>query len=256
MTTSHSSFVESSFVEIDDGMAAHDMDAGDMASNEMNAVRASVWQLLSSLFAKELSAERIAELAGADLWQAFAGEAELKLAAAQIQSALIEASQAQDDNARLELAADFCSAFLQNAEHCAAPYASLYLGDAGENAKNETYDHDKTAQNKAERSLYGEKHQLMSDYLRSAGLGLADDFREPSDHLAVILALMAHLCEQASAESQRAFLESAILSWLAEFNARLGKLKLVSPLYGALGDFTLAWAKLDAELLQDESAVA
>ncbi|QYJ76340.1 molecular chaperone TorD [Shewanella sp. FJAT-52076] len=226
-------------------MAAHDMNAGDM-----NAVRASVWQLLSSLFAKELSAERITELAGSDLWQAFAGDAELEAAAAQIQKALIEASQAQDNNARLELAADFCSAFLQNAEHCAAPYASLYLGDAGEKAENETDGHDKAAQDKTERSLYGEKHQLMSDYLRSAGLGLADDFREPSDHLAVILALMAHLCEQASAESQRAFLESAILSWLPEFNARLGRLKLASPLYGALGDFTLAWAKLDAEILR------
>ncbi|MCH4293379.1 molecular chaperone TorD [Shewanella sp. 3B26] len=214
-----------------------------MAVNEMNAVRASVWQLLSSLFAKELSTERIAELAAAaDFWQAFTQEAELEVAAAQIQNALIEASLAHSDNARLELAADFCSTFLQNAEHCAAPYASLYLGeDIG----------DEQDEDKAQaKGLYGEKHQLMSDYLRSAGLGLATEFREPSDHLAVILALMAHLCTSASVESQRAFLESAILSWLPEFNARLGKLKLESPLYGALGDFTLAWAKLDAEILR------
>ena len=214
-----------------------------MAVNEMNAVRASVWQLLSSLYARELSAERIAELAAAaDFWQAFTQEAELEVAAAQIQKALIEASQAHSDNARLELAADFCSAFLQNAEHCAAPYASLYLGeDIG----------DEQDEDKAQaKGLYGEKHQLMSDYLRSAGLGLATEFREPSDHLAVILALMAHLCTSASVESQRAFLESAILSWLPEFNARLGMLKLESPLYGALGDFTLAWAKLDAEILR------
>ncbi|MCL2917603.1 molecular chaperone TorD [Shewanella litorisediminis] len=228
-----------------------------MAARDMNAVRASVWQLLSSLFAKELSAERIKELAAAELWQAFAGEAELQAAAAQIRAALIAAAQ-HDARAggpqvraaaRFELAADFCSAFLQNAEHCAAPYASLYLGDAGEAAGNEIATQDKAAKDKTERSLYGEKHQLMSDYLRSAGLGLADDFREPSDHLAVILALMAHLCASASLDSQRAFLESAILSWLPEFNARLGKLKLVSPLYSALGDFTLAWARLDAELL-------
>lgn len=210
----------------------------EFAAGEMNAIRASVWQLLSSLYAKELSRERICELAGAELWQAFAAQVELQASASQIQAALAhaakyDASQGGDD-ARLELAADFCSAFLQNAEHCAAPYASLYLGDAGKTERNETASYDTESQDKAARSLYGEKHQLMSDYLRSAGLGLDADFREPSDHLAVILGLMAHLCTSATEESQRAFLESAILSWLPEFNARLGKLKLESPLYGAL----------------------
>ncbi|WP_372869866.1 molecular chaperone TorD [Shewanella sp.] len=221
------------------------------AAGEMNAIRASIWQLLSSLFAKELTRERIIELAGAaDFWLSFAHEEALSQAAAQMASALTDASQAKGDEARLELAADFCSAFLQNAEHCAAPYASLYLGDAGKTDRNETTSYDAESHDKTAKSLYGEKHQLMVDYLRSAGLGLAADFREPSDHLAVILALMAHLCTSANEESQRAFVENAILSWLPEFNARLGKLKLESPLYGALGDFTLAWARLDTELLQ------
>ncbi len=69
------------------------------------------------------------------------------------------------DDARLELAADFCGLFLMTDKQAALPYASAYKQD----------------------------EQEIKRLLVEAGMETSGNFNEPADHLAIHLELLSHL---------------------------------------------------------------
>lgn len=89
-------------------------------------------------------------------------------------------------------------------------------------------------------------------------------FPEPEDHLAVELAFMARLCEQAvealrvgdepAAEAalagQRAFVQDHLLNWVSPF-ARDMRASAESGFYAHLAAFTEAYLTADAEALDE-----
>ncbi|EFY9843516.1 molecular chaperone TorD, partial [Shigella flexneri] len=69
------------------------------------------------------------------------------------------------DDARLELAADFCGLFLMTDKQAALPYASAYKQD----------------------------EQEIKRLLVEAGMETSGNFNEPADHLAIYLELLSYL---------------------------------------------------------------
>ena len=102
-----------------------------MSQVDINHARALVYQLLSSLFAREVDEQRLKELtseAAQQFWEQLSLEANFTQSVDKIRSML---NGIKSDEALLELAADYCGLFLVGTKHSASPYASLYLN--GEN---------------------------------------------------------------------------------------------------------------------------
>ncbi|MCB1993700.1 MAG: molecular chaperone TorD, partial [Geminicoccaceae bacterium] len=135
--------------------------------------RALVYGWLSTLYAAEIPQARLAAyLAGeaAPLLEGFATMG-LGAEAGRLQAAIDALREVRD--AHLELAADFAQLFLLDASAGALPYASAH--DAGQG------------------HLFGPAEARMRAFLARASLAIRDDFKEPADHLAVHLALMARI---------------------------------------------------------------
>lgn len=199
---------------------------------EVNQARSLVYQLLSSLFAWEVSTERQQELTGADamqFWHMLAEDPEL---APEVQRLIATLTQMTTERSRLELAADFCGLFLVGDKHSASPYASLYLGD------------------QTDPTIFGEQHHQMCDFLHSSQLQLQGDFKEPADHLAVMLAYMGQLAVQTDKATQLSFLNHCIISWLPDFVVRVDNYD-PGQFYRALATLTLKWVKQDIQMLTD-----
>lgn len=103
------------------------------------------------------------------------------------------------DDARLELAADFCGLFLMTDKQAALPYASAYKQD----------------------------EQEIKRLLVEAGMETSGNFNEPADHLAIYLELLSHLHfslgGDRSCAKNRQFAAktlTALWQWLPEFVAR------------------------------------
>ena len=143
--------------------------------------------------------------------------------------------------ARLELAADFAQLFLLDARAGALPYASAYEGEGS------------TA------TFYSATETRMREFLASRALAIQPDFREPADHLAVLLAVLAHFAEQqsgaqdmgAAARDQAALLRAGLLDWLPRFTERCQEVKPRFDFYPALATLVLAFARADLLFLDD-----
>ncbi|BDM65482.1 chaperone protein TorD [Shewanella sp. NFH-SH190041] len=197
---------------------------------EMNQARSLVYSLLSSLFAREVSSIRQQELTSPEaleFWAMLSQDPEL---APQVQLLLATLTQMTNERQRLELAADFCGLFLVGDRNNASPYASLYLSD------------------EADPTIFGEQHHQMCDFLRQSKLQVQGDFKEPADHLAVMLAYMAQLCTNTNNDVQLSFLTTCINSWLARFVARVDS-NDPGQFYRALAQLTLKWTQADTEAL-------
>lgn len=104
------------------------------------------------------------------------------------------------DDARLELAADFCGLFLMTDKQAALPYASAYKQD----------------------------EQEIKRLLVEAGMETSGNFNEPADHLAIYLELLSHLHfrwergpflrEESTVCGKKTL--TALWQWLPEFVAR------------------------------------
>lgn len=204
--------------------------------------RALVYGWLSTLYAAEIPRARLAAyLAGeaAPLLEGFSIMG-FGAEARRLQAAIDALREVQD--AHLELAADFAQLFLLDAHAGALPYASAH--DTGE------------------ARLYGPAEARMRAFLARASLAIQDDFKEPADHLAVHLALMARIAlEQAgaadvadAARDQAAFLRDALLPWLPSFAARSQRASPRFDLYPALAALLLALVEHDAGFLGDVAA--
>ncbi|WP_394203144.1 molecular chaperone TorD [Shewanella waksmanii] len=203
----------------------------------MNQARASIYQLLSSLFAKEVDHQILHELTSEQalaFWQQLATEPSFSQDVEQIVAKL---QGLTSDKALLELAADYCGLFLVGTKHSASPYASLYL-----NSANQAED---------EPLLFGEQHQQMSQFLKQSQLQIQSEFPEPADHIAVILAYVAHICTHQDKLQQAQFVSQNLANWLANFVAKVVEVDQ-GGFYLSLAKLTAAWVESDLQWLQSE----
>ena len=163
--------------------------------------RAGLYGWFSRLYAEEVSDEMFRSHFADGGFAPFAGLAELGLGAeVQRLDAAIAALRAEA-LPRLELAADFAQLFLLDGKTSALPYASAYEGK------------------EAASPLYGAAEARMRDFLAARALAIQAGFREPADHLAVPLALMAELAGKdaaagdipAAAAAQAGFIHAGLV---------------------------------------------
>ncbi len=208
---------------------------------EVSAQRAVVYGWFSTLYANEIPKPVLASyLAGQDTpFQAFSALG-LGTEVRRLQAS-IEALR-EMEHAHLELAADFAQMFLLDAKAGALPYASVYGAD--------------------EARLYGPAEARMQSFLADASLAIQDEFREPADHLAVYLAVMARLAREqaqagdiaAAARDQHSFLQDALLTWLPQFDAANQKASPRYDFYPALAALLIAVVRIDAQFIGDIAA--
>lgn len=210
--------------------------------NAVNQGRAMVYRLLSSLFAKEVDHSLLHELTSEQaltFWSQLASQTEFKADVDTLVEVLI---QLKSDRDLLELAADYCGLFLVGTKHSASPYASLYLENSGTGKGNEPL-------------LFGEQHQMMVNFLKMSKLQVQTSFPEPADHLAVILAYVAYLCDSGKGFEtdavQLEFIESN-LSWLGNFTAKVTTCD-TGKFYNVLARLTQHWVVEDIKALREIS---
>ena len=204
------------------------------------AQRAAIYGWFSRLYA--------AELTGSDLSADQLGQVAALLQGL-ADTGLVEASQRLHRafeglrgvaHAPLELAADFAHAFLLDAKTGALPYGSCYKNEAA--------------------LCCGPAEQRMRSFLAQSSLELQADFKEPADHLAVYLAVIVKLIEQAQqgdmsmavqALDQAAFLQEGLMDWLPLFTDKCQGLATRFDVYPALASLVLAFVQQDLLFLQD-----
>jgi len=221
-----------------------DADNAELSASEwagVSAQRALVYGWFSTLYAGEIPRHVLASyLAGEDApFKAFPALG-LSAEVRRLQAG-IEALRDVED-AHLELAADFAQMFLLDGKGGALPYASIYDTD--------------------DTRLYGPAEARMQGFLAGASLAVQDEFREPADHLAVYLAVMARLTEEqaqaadigAAAGDQLAFLQDALLTWLPGFSAASQDASPRFDFYPALAALLIAVIRVDAQFIRGIAA--
>ena len=208
--------------------------------------RAGLYGWFSRLYAEEVSDEMFRSHFTDGGFAPFAGLAELGLGAeVQRLDAAIAALRAEA-LPRLELAADFAQLFLLDGKTSALPYASAYEGK------------------EAASPLYGAAEARMRDFLAARALAIQAGFREPADHLAVPLALMAELAGKdaaagdipAAAAAQAGFIHAGLVDWLPRFVERCQQARPRFDVYPALAALLLGFVRADAAFLEDVSGGA
>ena len=198
----------------------------------MNQGRSMVYRLLSSLFAKELDHQLLDELKGEQAQVFFAHLASDPLFSEDIATLNSVLAQLTSDNTLLELAADYCGLFLVGTKHSANPYASLYLNDMSTE----------------DPQLFGEHHQQLQTYLQQSQLAVQSEFPEPADHLAVILAYVAHQACNCDDKGQLDFIRQYLNAWLPSFTQKVTSVD-TGKFYAALAHLTQIWVTSDCEQL-------
>lgn len=186
---------------------------------------ACVYAWLALLFFREVDDEGLIQLQSAEIadWLA-----QLKLQPALAASvALLEqkiAALSLRQDAQLELAADFCGLFLMTDKKSALPYASQYPQ---------------------------QEPGMIKHLLLEAGMEVNDDFKEPTDHLAIYLELLSHLhfslgesFQQRRMNKLRQKTLSSLLEWLPEFTNNCLKHDPYG-FYAALSQLLLAIVRFD-----------
>ncbi|WP_028771508.1 molecular chaperone TorD [Shewanella waksmanii] len=204
----------------------------------VNQARASIYQLLSSLFAKEVDHQILHELTSAQamaFWQQLGSEPSFSH---DVEMIVAKLQTLTSDKALLELAADYCGLFLVGTKHSASPYASLYL------QKQASSDDDQPL-------LFGEQHQQMSQFLKQSQLQVQSEFPEPADHIAVMLAYVAHICVNQDLAQQCEFVQHNLANWLANFVNKVAEVDQGS-FYLPLARLTQSWVESDLQWMQGE----
>jgi len=217
------------------------------ALSEDNQARAIVYNFLSSLFAKEVTSELVTQLTsaqGKSFLNSLALEPSLTASVDEINAKL---ATLNSEESLLELAADFCGLFLVDGRTCASPYAGQYLTACPSDAIKGLGGKRK----KDQIQIFGELHQQMTEFLTDNKLQIHSDFPEPGDHIAVILAYVAHLCITAEHKEQLHFIKCYLITWLKDFTEQVNKHDH-GLFYSAVTNLTLQWLKIDIEDLQSE----
>ncbi|MDT3672525.1 MAG: molecular chaperone TorD [Aromatoleum sp.] len=201
--------------------------------------RALVYGWLSTLYAAEVPSKTLSAYFAGDAAPLLDGLAALGLdtEVRRLRAALATLAEAQYP--ALELAADFAQLFLLDNKTGASPYASVYDGE--------------------DPRFCGAAEARMRAFLAGSALAIRDEFKEPADHLAIHLAIVARLAEQhgdaddvgAAASDAAAFLRDALLVWLPGFASRCDGAKPQFDFYPALAALTLAFVRQDEFFLCD-----
>jgi len=203
--------------------------------------RAGLYGWFARLYAQEVSEEMFRSHFTDRGFAPFAGLAELGLGAEVQRLDAAIATLRAEQLPRLELAADFAQLFLLDGKTSALPYASAYAGKD------------------ATSPLFGAAEARMRDFLTASGLSIQADFREPADHLAVPLALMAELAGKdaaaedipAAAAAQAGFIHAGLVDWLPRFVERCQQARPRFDVYPALAALLLGFVRADAAFLED-----
>lgn len=202
----------------------------------INEQRATIYQWFGSWFALEQTTEQLACYQKDQLEPLYVLLSDIGLHDETLRFKNAMAALLKDEVAQLELSADFAQHFLLDDKVSALPYASFYLEDG---------------------RLYGDVETKMQEFLASNALAVAKDFKEPADHLAVYLYLIAFWIQQDQDfdrmteinQAQALFIQNGLLSWLPEFVIASQKQRLKYDVYTALSALLLAFLKIDVELL-------
>lgn len=186
---------------------------------------ACVYAWLALLFFREVDDEGLIQLQSAEIadWLALLKRQPALVASVALLEQKIAALSLRQD-AQLELAADFCGLFLMTDKKSALPYASQYpQQDPG----------------------------MIKHLLLEAGMEVNDDFKEPTDHLAIYLELLSHLhfslgesFQQRRMNKLRQKTLSSLLEWLPEFTNNCLKHDPYG-FYAALSQLLLAIVRFD-----------
>ncbi|EHZ0229588.1 molecular chaperone TorD [Salmonella enterica] len=186
---------------------------------------ACVYAWLALLFFREVDDEGLIQLQSAEIadWLALLKrQAALAASVALLEQKIAALSLRQD--AQLELAADFCGLFLMTDKKSALPYASQYPQ---------------------------QEPGMIKHLLLEAGMEVNDDFKEPTDHLAIYLELLSHLhfslgesFQQRRMNKLRQKTLSSLLEWLPEFTNNCLKQDPYG-FYAALSQLLLAIVRFD-----------
>ena len=203
--------------------------------------RAGLYGWFARLYAQEVSQQMFESHFADGGFAPFAGLAELGLGAEVQRLDEAIAALRAEQLPRLELAADFAQLFLLDGKTSALPYASAYEGKD------------------AASPLYGAAEVRMRDFLAARALAIQADFREPADHLAVPLALMAELAGKnaaagdipAAAAAQAGFIHAGLVDWLPRFVERCQQARPRFDVYPALAALLLGFVRADAAFLED-----
>lgn len=151
--------------------------------------------------------------------------------------------QLDSEESLLELAADFCGLFLVDGRTSVSPYAGQYI--ANELSSSLSNGDTISGKKKADKiQIFGELHQQMTEFLTNSNMQIHSDFPEPADHLAVMLAYLGHLCLSTSVDNQISFIETYLMTWLANFTQQVKKHD-AGTFYAAVAELTLEWIKLE-----------
>lgn len=208
-----------------------------------NEKRAEIYWWLSSLFAKELTAEELTSYHSVEIRAFLTGLGEndtLKPAVNSLVDALNRLQNRED--AQLELASDFCELFLKSDKYGALPYASIYLDKSG--------------------LLNAEPAREMEKIMAKHGVGVNEDLKEPADHIAIELDFLGNLIirsneleqerhmEEAFAE-QKAFINNQLQPWIPTFASKC-KENDEFGFYASVAMLLVAFCELDCDYLTGE----
>ncbi|MCL6269921.1 molecular chaperone TorD [Sansalvadorimonas sp. 2012CJ34-2] len=192
--------------------------------------RAQMYWWLSSLVAMEFDEQQLEALFSDKMNQfmgSLAQEPELKQSAEKLMGAVSKLRLRED--LQLELAADYAGLFLGAGRSGVQPYASVYLSEDG--------------------LMMQEPHHNMVALLKKHGFAQTKEYKEPADHLAVILDFMGNLAVQgASAEEQLNCLDTCLLSWLDDWSQGVEKCDSFG-FYAAVSDLIVDFCRADRKQL-------
>jgi len=213
--------------------------------SEEREARAVVYNFLSSLFAKEVTSDLVAQLTSTQ-GQSFLNSLALEPSlTGPIDGIKTKFAKLNSEESLLELAADFCGLFLVDGRTSVSPYAGQYVSDK-KSAEPSVETGSRSKKDKIQ--IFGELHQKMTEFLTDNKLQIHSDFPEPGDHIAVILAYIAHLCVTSGSEQQLNFINSYLMTWLSDFTQQVNKHDH-GLFYCFVADLTLGWLKVDTEFL-------
>ncbi|TGB95007.1 molecular chaperone TorD [Escherichia sp. E2748] len=186
---------------------------------------ACIYAWLAQLFSRELDDEQLTQIASAQMAEWFSllkREPPLTAAVNELEKSI--AALTVRDDARLELAADFCGLFLMTDKQAALPYASAYQQDP----------------------------QVIKGLLAEAGMDTSGNFNEPADHLAIFLELLSYLhfargegiVPAQEVDNLRQKTLTALRQWLPEFAVRCHQYDSFG-FYAALSQLLLAITNRD-----------
>ena len=217
----------------------------DPATPNLAAIdRVLVYRWLAGFFAREVEVETLASYRSAE------GDSFLKgLEAEPVLLTLVSALRGiiEDEDALqsrvLDLKTAFARLFLGVGGHRSAPpYHSAYASEKG--------------------ILFQEQMMEMNGILQELDMSIADNVKEPPDHLAIQLSVMAELAERAmqnevqasppeqaqACQRQIAYMDKHILSWLPAFCIDCAAYD-PSQVYGLAANAALAFLKQDRKHL-------